>query len=51
MAGLSYVRAMSKLSTQNKWELNDVKDVNRRMFSGRSMQTVGKHAVCSPWGG
>ena len=40
MAGLSYVRAMSKLSTQNKWELNDVKDVNRRMFSGRSMQML-----------
>ena len=40
MAGLSYVRAMSKLSTQNKWELNDVKDVNRRMFSGRSMQLL-----------
>lgn len=40
MAGLSYVRAMSKLSTQNKWELNDVKDVNRRMFSNRAMQML-----------
>jgi len=40
MAGLSYVRAMSKLSAQSKWELNDVRDVNRRMFSSRSMQML-----------
>jgi hypothetical protein len=40
MAGLSHLRVMSKLTTQNKWEFGDVKDVNRQLFSGRSMQML-----------
>jgi len=34
-AALSHLRVLSKLTTQNKWELNDVKDVGRRMFSSK----------------
>lgn len=34
-AGLSHLRALSKLTTQNKWEINDVKDVGRRIFSNK----------------
>lgn len=37
-AALSHLRVLAKLTTQNKWELNDVKDVNRRMFSSKFMQ-------------
>jgi gas vesicle protein len=40
MAGLSHLRVMSKLTTQNKWEFGDVKDVNRQLFSGRTMQML-----------
>jgi hypothetical protein len=40
MAGLSHLRVMSKLTTQNKYEFGDVKDVNRQLFSGRSMQML-----------
>jgi hypothetical protein len=40
MAGLSHLRVMSKLTTQNKWEFGDVKDVNRQLFSGRAMQML-----------
>jgi hypothetical protein len=37
-AALSHLRVLSKLTTQNKWELVDVKDVGRRMFSSKFMQ-------------
>lgn len=37
-AGLSHLRVLSKLTTQNKFELNDVKDVGKRMFSSKFMQ-------------
>jgi hypothetical protein len=39
-AALSHLRVLSKLTTQNKWELNDVKDVGRRMFSNKYMQML-----------
>lgn len=39
-AGLSHLRALSKLTTENKWELNDVKDVGRRVFSSKAMRML-----------
>jgi hypothetical protein len=39
-AALSHLRVLSKLTTQNKWELVDVKDVGRRMFSNKFMQML-----------
>lgn len=39
-AALSHLRVLSKLTTQNKWELVDVKDVGRRMFSSKYMQML-----------
>jgi hypothetical protein len=37
-AGLNFVRLLSKLTTQNKWDITDAKEVGRRMFSSRFMR-------------
>jgi hypothetical protein len=37
-AGLEHLRVLAKLTTQNKFEISDVKDVGRRIFSGKFMQ-------------
>lgn len=36
-AGIEHLRILSKLTTQNKFEISDVKDVGRRIFSSKFM--------------
>jgi hypothetical protein len=39
-AALNHLRVLSKLTTQNKFEMADIKDVGRRMFSDPFMGTL-----------
>jgi cytochrome c556 len=38
MAGVNHLRVLSKLTTQNKFEIADVRDVGARIFSSRLMR-------------
>jgi hypothetical protein len=37
-AGIEHLRVLSKLTTQNKFDITDVKEVGRRMFSSKFMR-------------
>jgi hypothetical protein len=37
-AGIEHLRVLSKLTTQNKFDITDVKDTGRRMFSSKFMR-------------
>jgi hypothetical protein len=37
-AGLEHLRILSKLTTQNKWDITDAKEAGRRMFSSKFMR-------------
>jgi hypothetical protein len=37
-AGLEHLRVLSKLTTQNKWDITDAKEAGRRMFSSKFMR-------------